>query len=351
MGPAIATRILLSSSLKDRYELLHFNNTINKRIETQGRFGLVKIFKSIRLYLKFWKQVRRDKPNVILIPISQTTIGFIKDFPIVFLSGLYGQRSLVQLRGSNLKKWLSGANSIVRFLFRIAMSKVDGAIVLGEKLRYLFDDYFSHEQIFVIPNGGDFCFPLKQNNKSTTLNVLYLANIYESKGAGILLDAILSMKEVNSRCDFTFVGGWRNDRDFKDAFLRKVKSAEQSINVIPPLGGEDKWQYFADADIFVFTPIEPEGHPWVIVEAMAAGLPIISTDQGAITESVIDGKNGYIVPAGNPAAIREKLNILISNPILRKKMGEKSREIYLMNFTLDKMVQKYIDAFENIRRL
>ena len=87
-----------------------------------------------------------------------------------------------------------------------------------------------------------------------------------------------------------------------------------------------------------------EGHPWVIVEAMASGLPIITTDQGCIKESVIDGENGYIVPKRKVEVLAERTIHLIKNPELREKMGSRSRELYEANFTKEHFVQRMMDA-------
>jgi glycosyltransferase involved in cell wall biosynthesis len=86
----------------------------------------------------------------------------------------------------------------------------------------------------------------------------------------------------------------------------------------------------------------------VAVEAMAAGLPIISTDQGAIVESVIHGENGFIVESHNPHQIAEKIKFLIKNPDAREKMGAESRKKYLENFTEGKMVERLHEVFEKV---
>ncbi len=81
---------------------------------------------------------------------------------------------------------------------------------------------------------------------------------------------------------------------------------------------------------------------------MAAGLPVISTDKGAITESIIDRVNGYIVEPKSPEIIAQKLQILISDKNLREKMGKESRNLYLKNFTGEKMVENLATAFNTI---
>jgi len=77
---------------------------------------------------------------------------------------------------------------------------------------------------------------------------------------------------------------------------------------------------------------------------MASGLPIITTDQGCIKESVIDGENGFIIPKRDPDSIAEKIIYLIQRPEVREKMGQKSRQLYEANLTEEHFVQRMIDA-------
>jgi glycosyltransferase involved in cell wall biosynthesis len=78
---------------------------------------------------------------------------------------------------------------------------------------------------------------------------------------------------------------------------------------------------------------------------MAAGLPVITTDRGAIAESVVDGENGFIVAAGRPDEIAAKVRLLAGDPELRRKMGRQSRERYERLFTEKKMVAAMAVAF------
>ncbi|EIK46677.1 WbwZ [Cellvibrio sp. BR] len=91
-----------------------------------------------------------------------------------------------------------------------------------------------------------------------------------------------------------------------------------------------------DSDIFVLTS-HSEGFPISIIEAMRASLPVIATDTGGISESVIDGKTGFIVKDKNIIDLREKLTILLCDSNLRKNMGLCGRDLYLELFTIEKM--------------
>jgi len=73
-------------------------------------------------------------------------------------------------------------------------------------------------------------------------------------------------------------------------------------------------------------PSLSEGFGYVVAEAMASGLPVIVTKNTGSADLVVDGKNGYVVPAGDPEAIRERLAYLVSHPAVVKEMGHAARE-------------------------
>lgn len=89
-----------------------------------------------------------------------------------------------------------------------------------------------------------------------------------------------------------------------------------------------------------------EGLPLSIIEAMCAGLPIVATDVGGVRELVEDGVNGYLVPAGDQAALSRCLDHLQRDPSLRTRMGQASRLRYLDGFSDQQMVwavkQRYL---------
>ena len=123
---------------------------------------------------------------------------------------------------------------------------------------------------------------------------------------------------------------------------------EQHVKMLGVVKGQEKEKLLAESDIFVFPPIAPEGQPLVILEAMSAGLPIITTDQGAIRETVVDGINGFIIPPGKPEVIVEKILLLARDQKLRAQMGLSSREIFVKNYTLDRWANNIADLFQEV---
>jgi len=347
IGPAVATNIILNSKLRNDFELLHLNTTVNKTVEEFGKGKFSKVGKNITIYKKLVRLLRKEKPDLILIPISQTTLGFLKDAVFILIASLFPCKVLLQLRGSNFKNWMKSANSVTRLFVRFCFNRTQGIIVLGNNLRHLFEDYYSSEKIFVVPNGCDITIP-ERNLESEKVQLLYFANFLPSKGIKELIEAIIILKNKGMvQFELSAVGAWDNET-YKSECMELVQSNQLPIQFSMPKSGDEKWQVFANSDVFIFTPNMPEGHPWVLVEAMSAGLPIISTNQGAIIESVQDNVNGFIVPAKSPQEIANKLSELIHNEQLRETFKANSRQLYLEKFTEETMVENLQRTFRKV---
>lgn len=346
MGPSVATEIILKSDLKNRFELFHLDTKINTELDTFGKWNIGKVFKNLTLYFKMIRMLSGKKPDLVLIPISQTTTGFFKDSIFILVARLFGRKILLHLRGSQFKAWVDGSPRLNRWYVKFILKRTQGVIVLGNKLKYIFASYFPDEKMLVVPNGSNYTFPEKE--KSPEVKILFFSNLLAAKGVVDVVKAVTILNEkIRSPFSIDLVGEWYLPED-KKACEQIMSGRTLPIRIHSSKSGADKFKFFANADIFVFPPREPEGHPWSIVEAMAAGLPVISTDKGAITESVIDGRNGFIIEPGHPEQIAEKIQLLIENEELRKKMGEESRNLYLSNFTEERMVDKLSEAFTKI---
>lgn len=348
MGPSVAFKILINSELRNIYHLIPFNVQVNQTLDTLGKWSPGKVFSNIRLYTDFYQKVRKEKPDLVLIPISQSTIGFIKDSIFILICTLSGIRVVLQLRGSNFRTWLSGCSTPVKWYIRFILKKTEGVIVLGEKLKYLFSGLVPDHRIFVVPNGADIHFPVQSAKNNPVPEILYLANLQGSKGIDDVISAVAILHQKHpGTFKMKVAGAWREE-SVKASCLDQVNKGHLPVEFAGPVSGEEKFRILSEADIFVFTPREPEGHPWVIVEAMAASLPVIATDKGAISESISDGINGFIVSDRSPDQIAEKLLLLINDPNLRKQMGERNRLDYEAKYTEGRMVDNFRNVFDRL---
>jgi len=109
---------------------------------------------------------------------------------------------------------------------------------------------------------------------------------------------------------------------------------------------EDIGNFLNGADIFVLSSLN-EGMGKAIVEAMAAGLPVVGTDVGGISEIVVEGETGFIVPPGNAEAIADRIERLYLDKNLRSSIGERGRE-RAVQYDTHSMVRKVETLYEEV---
>ncbi len=98
-------------------------------------------------------------------------------------------------------------------------------------------------------------------------------------------------------------------------------------------------------DVFAL-PSLSEGLPLVLPEAMASGLPIVSTAVGGIPKVVLEGETGHLVPAGDVEALRERLGALSRDRELATKLGSAGRERALEHYSAERMTREYLELYE-----
>ncbi|MCG2686144.1 glycosyltransferase family 4 protein [Candidatus Parcubacteria bacterium] len=178
--------------------------------------------------------------------------------------------------------------------------------------------------------------PKKRDNK--TFDVLFVGQVGFRKGVLYLLQAWQKMHASNLQgSKLHILGGIES---VAEEALKPYRS-DKSINFV---GYTDPLPYYQKADVFVFPSIE-EGSALVTYEAMACGLPQITTfESGSLVE---DGKQGFIVPSADVAALVEKLQELYENPKLREKMS-KSALAKVRDYSWDDYGDRLVEWYEKI---
>lgn len=100
----------------------------------------------------------------------------------------------------------------------------------------------------------------------------------------------------------------------------------------------------SDASVLCSHPVV-ETFPIAVLEAMAAGVPVVATDVGAVREMLVDGSEGFIVPSGDADSLVRALIGLAGSAETRRAVGERARERVARDFTIERMVQGYADLF------
>jgi glycosyltransferase involved in cell wall biosynthesis len=100
-------------------------------------------------------------------------------------------------------------------------------------------------------------------------------------------------------------------------------------------------------DVFALSS-DSEGLPMVIPEAMACGIPVVSTDVGGISDVITDGETGFLVPKGDDVALRSRIEGLLNDSELRRTMGEHARQVCHSRYSLGAMRDRYMEKYFEI---
>jgi len=173
-----------------------------------------------------------------------------------------------------------------------------------------------------------------------------IANLYPCKGLEYLIEAAnLIFKSSNfeprtPNMKFVIIGD--GEEREKLEYLIKKHNLEEKIILTGAM--PDAWKYLKAFDIFILPSIK-EGFPWTILEAMAAGIPVIATNVGAVPEIIENNENGILIEPRDPKIIAESIEKLINNKDLIEKFSQNGKKTVIEKFNLQEMIKKYEELF------
>jgi glycosyltransferase involved in cell wall biosynthesis len=174
---------------------------------------------------------------------------------------------------------------------------------------------------------------------------VYVGRLWSGKGLSYLVDAFAVLQRRSAGEVSLLVAG-----DGPDEEALRARCRKEGLKNVVFAGFFQREQLpflYAAADVFVFPTLgDPFGQ--VVEEAMSCGLPIISSSAaGEIEDRVEEGVNGFIVPSMNSAALFDRMELLVSDPDLRRRMGEASLR-KATAYTPDLWLERFEHAVEQI---
>ena len=190
-------------------------------------------------------------------------------------------------------------------------------------------------------------FDFKPPKRKKNINITFTGRILKDKGVIDLIKAIeLLPDNVKSKITVNLLV--KIDKDNP----AHIGEDQLKMLLIPDLilwhgHSFDIKNILIDSDIYCL-PSHREGLPKSTIEAMAIGRPILTTKAPGCTDTVLDGYNGFKVNVGDIEGLSKKLRELIENEELRTKMGKNSRELFLKDFTLEKVISETFNLYDSL---
>ena len=334
-------------------QLFHVRMAFSREIGEIGRFRFGKILHLVSVVCKIWiARIRHSAAVLYYPPAGHKRLPVYRDILILLLTRWMFKRTVFHFHAGGMTEIRDQLSSLGRGLFDLAFSAPDIAIRVsalappdGFRLGALHN--------VVVPNGLEDVFPAYSERRGLAHSrprVLFVGSVSESKGIRVLLDAVKILAEQDTSFDVEIVGAFSSSQ-FETGVRRQVKSAglESRVSFSGLKTGAAKWDAFLRADVFCFPSYyEAEALPLVVLEALQFDLPVVSTRWRGIPSVVIEGETGFLVTPQNSVQLAERLGVLLSDPELRQAMGQRGRELFLREFTIEKWYARMAEVLSSV---
>lgn len=258
---------------------------------------LNKAFYNVIVYFKFLFVLLKIKPNIIHVHTAAYR-SFWKNTGIIYISKLFDKKVIMHLHSGHFSDFYEKSTFRNKRIINKVLHRCDKLICLssGWKDYYVQTFDLDPNKIEVVTNAIFVDeYVTSRENRSSYLNLLYIGSLTENKGLKDLVEIAKDLKrKYDNKFKFTIIG---NGPLYK--YIKEEKMEHNlNIELCGELSGNEKTQEFKKADI-LFLPSYFEGMPLCILEGLAAGHVIISTNVGAIPEVVKENENGYLFQPGD----------------------------------------------------
>jgi len=332
--------------MTEAFDLRHLDLSDRDGVRGIGRFNVHNVLVALRHAARALGIVLRHRPEILYVPIDRGLWGFMRDMAIMLPARLCGVKVVAHLRAGRFDL-IHDFGATGRLVARIGLSWIDRVLVLGESLRGIFGAFVPPDRVHVVPNGIDLdsWHRVEPCARGATATIAYLGNLFEDKGAHVVLEALPGIIRRVGDVIVEFAGDWISD-DYRRRCLALVDDLgiESHVRFVGRVDDRGKRELLHRADVLVFVPVRAEGSPWVVLEAMASGLPVVGTPQGTMIETIVDGVTGYLVEPAQTDTLTDRVSRLLVDEQLREAMGQAARRRIEQVFCEEKTLECLIDA-------
>jgi glycosyltransferase involved in cell wall biosynthesis len=302
-------------------------------------------------YWRFHLELSRCDYQLVHVNPSLGPKSVIRDGLLVLIAKMHRCPVLVFFRGWNptceaqIRRSFAG-------LFRWVYGKADAFIVLAnefkEKLREMgitspvyIDTTLVNEQLIKD------AMHLSTQNGSGPVKILFLSRLAPDKGLCESIEAFARLRERYQDVELVIAGDGSERKVAEDLVKSKKISGVKFLGFVH---GQEKVETLVTADIFLFPSFYGEGMPNAVLEAMALGLPIVTSPVGGLKDFFENERMGFITDSKDPDVLAGLLGRLIDDSHMREEMGEFNRRYALERFTASNVAARLVDIYEQVGR-
>lgn len=306
--------------------------------------GVAKLMVFIGALLRFCLMLVRGRVAAVHAH-SASNASFRRKSLLLALGRLAGKPYIFHLHGGAFDRYHAGASSLERAWINRTVRGAEVVFVLSESWADWLRKHIGHPDVRVLPNPV-LPVQLPDDVPREPHTLLFLGRLEDAKGVFVLIDALARLAGV--RPDLRVILAGEGD-------VARVRAAAVAAGVAERVelpgwvAGEAKARLLARAGIFLL-PSRFEGVPMALLEAQAAGLPVVATRVGGIPQVVTDGFNGMLAEPDDVASLVTALKVLLADGGLARRMGEAGRERVLDGYGIDRVRAMVESAWQCLDR-
>jgi len=339
LPPFRTTGITLSfeNNLEILSEQFDIKNVQELRTLNQG--VLAKSVEIIKLWVRFYTETKKEKPEIIYLNFPSSFLGAAKISVLLMIGISYGIKKVLHIHRGDFHDWFSKSR-VNKWIANKAFKMSDFTIVLAKSQKEKLERTFPGNRFFFLNNTIE----REHNCQKTNIvpgKFIYVSNYLESKGILDLLDVFGEVVSQNQSIKLDCFGSY--SPGVSKEKLMSYQSDQISIN--KGIYGKRKFLKLCESSCFIL-PSWNEGQPLSVLEAMSVGLPVIASDVGLIREMVGDNYP-YLFAAKNKQSLTEAINNFLIAPN-NEQIGQELRKRYYSKYSRAKHRKKILQIFENI---
>ncbi len=312
-----------------------------------GKFNIKKLLIYLSQYKSIYKVFFTD---VVYISVGHTFFGILKYLPFILLSKILRKQLVAHIHTDYLWLLYKNSSSFKKYTLIKTMGLIDKGIVLSPILRRNLLPFIEDKKIYELPNfisesllEYDIEKTLLEKSKQK-VKILFLSNLIKEKGIISFLEAMLILEKKNFNFEVHIAGDIPIFMKQEiEIYFEKMKKILHYHGIVKE---NQKKDLFLSSNIFVFPTLQ-EAQGIVLLEAMATGNIILSTDVGGISDIFVTNKNGFTIETDNPEQIAENIIKLQNDNIPCRDMLRKNyyevKEKYTEKIFFDNLYKIIMD--------
>jgi glycosyltransferase involved in cell wall biosynthesis len=339
-GVSHHAKTMLTSPLAQNYEM-HYFQVGSHPADNFFIVVLKFMLNPFRFTWKIWSVL----PAIVHFNPSFDRKSMLRELVMAIICKFHNRRTIIHFHGGNISCVMK--NNRLPLYVKLILRLASHIIVLTKIQKKSLSVFCKKNKVTVIPNMIDTClFPKHKQNNNGKISILFMSKIESKKGAFDVIEAISQVVKYYNHTKFIFAG--------EGPDLKKLKlvccenGCEEFIKFLGHVKDQKKVNFLINGDIFLFPSHYQEGMPYALLEAMAAGLPVIATNTGGIPEIIRHNKNGLLVPPAQPDQLAEAIINLIRHPKKRKMFGKMNRQIAASEFDINIVCDKVTQIYEKL---